>query len=100
MKLLIPFVPHLAHECLEQLNTKEINVWPKIDSALALNENIKIAIQINGKTKEIIEVKKDLDEKNAINESKKNKKIKDQLINNEIRRVIFVKDKIINFLIK
>ena len=98
MKLLIPFVPHLAHECLEQLNTKEINVWPKIDSALALNENIKIAIQINGKTKEIIEVKKDLDEKNAINESKKNKKINDQLIKNKIKKTILVKNKIINYL--
>ena len=32
----------------------------KVDSSLSLEEKIKIAIQINGKTKEIIEVKKDL----------------------------------------
>jgi len=40
-----------------------------------LDEKIKIAIQINGKTREIIEVKKNLDEKNAIIESKKIKKL-------------------------
>ena len=99
MKILIPFVPHLAHECLELLNTKTMSDWPSIDSNLILNEKIKIAIQINGKTREIIEVKKDSDEKNVINESKKIKKINEQLTKNEIRKTIFVKNKIINFLI-
>jgi leucyl-tRNA synthetase len=100
MKVLIPFVPHLARECLEQLNAKEVNVWPKIDSELSANLKIKIAIQINGKTKEIIEVKKDLDEKNVINESKKSKKIKEQLEKEKVIKIIFVKNRIINYLTK
>ena len=98
MKILIPFVPHLAHECLEQLNIKDVGYWPEGNAKLSQAERIKIAVQINGKTKEIIEVKKDLDENNVIKESKKNKKINDQLANNEIRKVIFVKNKIINYL--
>jgi leucyl-tRNA synthetase len=100
MKILNPFVPHLSHECLEQLGMKDINIWPKADNNLTLDEKIKIAIQINGKTRTIIEVKKDLDEKNVINESKKNKKINDQLEKNEVKKIIFVKNKIINFLVK
>ena len=100
MKMLIPFVPHLSHECLEQLGEKNINVWPAFDSGLSVEEKIKIAIQINGKTKEIIEIKKDLDEKNVINETKKIKKINDQLSKAEIKKTIFVKNKIINYLIK
>ena len=100
MKILIPFTPHLAHECLEQLGTKDITIWPKVDGNFNIDEKIKIAVQINGKTREIIEVKKDSDEKNVINESKKNKKIKDQLTKNEIKKVIFVKNKIINYLTK
>jgi leucyl-tRNA synthetase len=99
MTLLIPFVPHIAHECLEQLGVKNIYVWPKVDSSLISEEKIKIAIQINGKTKEIIEVKKDLKEENIVNETKKIKKIKDQLEKNEIKKIIFVKNKIINYLI-
>ena len=100
MRILIPFVPHLAHECLEQLGARDIDIWPKADSTLSLNEKIKIAIQINGKTKEVIEVKKDLNEKNVINESKKVKKINEQLQKSEIQKIIFVKNKIINFLTK
>jgi leucyl-tRNA synthetase len=100
MKVLIPFVPHLAHECLEQLGEENTDIWPKIDGTLNTDEKIKIAIQINGKTREVIEVKKDSDEKNVINESKKNKKINEQLTKSEIKRIIFVKNKIINYLIK
>ena len=98
MKILIPFVPHLAHECLEQLGSKDINIWPEVDNRLSLNEKIKIAIQINGKTKEVIEVKKDLDEKDIIHECKKIKKINDQLNKSKIKKTIFVKNKIINIL--
>jgi len=100
IKVLIPFTPHLAYECLEQLGEKEINTWPKINNELILDEKIKIAVQINGKTKKILEVKKDLNEKDVINESKKNKKINQNLMNNKIIKTIFVKNKIINYLIK
>ena len=31
MKLMIPFTPHLAHECLELMNCKKQKEWPKID---------------------------------------------------------------------
>jgi len=98
MRVLIPFTPHLAHECLEQLGVKDVITWPEVDGTLILNEKIKIAIQINGKTREIIEVRKDLAEENAINESKKIKKINDQLIKKKIHKIIYVKNKIINYL--
>ena len=100
IKILIPFTPHLAHECLELLGEKETDKWPEVNSTLVLNEKIKIAIQINGKTREIIEIKKDLDEKNAIYESKKTKKIIDNLEGKKIIKTIFVKNKIINYLVK
>jgi len=100
MKILIPFTPHLANECLEQLGEKKVNEWPKVNDELILSEKIKLAIQINGKTREIIEVRKDLDEKDAISESKKNKRIINNLINKKIIKIIFVKNKIINYLVK
>ena len=92
MKVLIPFTPHLAHECLEQLGVKDVSTWPEVDGTLILNDKIKIAIQINGKTREIIEVRKDLAEENVISE------INDQLIKKKIHKIVFVKNKIINYL--
>ena len=100
MRILIPFTPHLAHECLEQLGETETDKWPYINNKEILNEIIKIAIQINGKTREIIEIKKDLSEKDVINESKRNKKISDNLQDKKIIKIIFVKNKIINYLVK
>jgi len=98
MRMLIPFVPHLAHECLEQLGEKKINTWPEIDNKLNLDQKINIAIQINGKTREIIEIKKDSDEKTVIDETKKVKKINEYLNKSEIKKTIFIKNRIINYL--
>ena len=64
MKLLLPFTPHLASECLEFLNCKTVNKWPEIKKNL--KEEIKFAIQVNGKTRDIISVQKNTSE-NQIN---------------------------------
>ena len=102
MKILIPFTPHIASECLEKLNIKDINLdrWPEIDKNLIGKKKIKVAVQINGKTKEIIEVQKDLQEKELVEESKMNDKVSKSLANKKIIKIIFVKNKIINYLIK
>ena len=34
MKLMMPFIPHLSHECLEKLKCKTTNIWPKIERNL------------------------------------------------------------------
>ena len=58
MKILIPFTPHIAYECLDVLGIKETKSWPKIMHKLIQKEKIKMAIQINGKTRDVIEVEK------------------------------------------
>ena len=98
MKLMIPFTPHLAHECLEFLSCNDFDNWPKIDRKNILDE-ISIAVQVNGKTKDVIKIKKDMDEKSItklINQSSKVKKYLDQ---RKIVKTIFVKNRIINYII-
>ena len=99
MKLMIPFTPHLANECLELLNCKTVDKWPAIDKKNTLNE-IKLAIQINGKTRDIITVIKDLDEVTISQIVLKDSKAKKYLIDREIFKTIFVKNRIINYIIK
>ena len=71
-----------------------------MDKNLLGKQKIKIAIQINGRTKEVLEVDKDLSEKGIVKISKENNKINKNLMNKDIIKIIFVKNKIINFLVK
>ena len=98
MKLMIPFTPHLAYECLELLDSKSTNKWPEIDKK-NLKEEIKMAVQINGKTRDVLTIKKDLVEKEIniiIHNSSKAKKF---LQNKKVVKTIFIKNKIINYII-
>ncbi len=98
MKLMIPFTPHLAHECLELMKCKKIDEWPEI-SKNNLLEEVKLAVQVNGKTRDIINVKKDTNEKEINKLIIKNSKASKYLIDKKVAKVIFVKNKIINFII-
>ena len=96
MKLMIPFTPHLAYECLELLKCDTFNKWPDVNKNLQLE--IKFAIQINGKTRDIIAIEKDTLE-NEINDIiKDNFKIKKYFENQKVIKTIFVKNKIINYI--
>ena len=99
MKLMIPFTPHLAHECLELLNCKTINQWPDVDKQNLLNQ-IKFAIQINGKTRDVINLEKDTNEEDIKNIILSNSKINKHIMNKKIIRTIFIKNKIINYIIQ
>ena len=98
MKLMIPFTPHLAHECLENLKCKTSNKWPEIKDNII--EEIKFAVQVNGKTRDIITVKKNTDQKQINEIVTKNSKVKKFIENKKIFKTIFVKDKIMNYIIK
>ncbi len=99
MKILVPFTPHLASECLEKIGDKSTN-WPKIDKDFESKQLVKFAIQINGKTREVIDLEMNLTEKEVVIASKKSDKIKKNLSNKTIMKTIFVKNKIINYLVK
>ncbi len=101
MKLLIPFAPHLAHECLSTLGVKTFDKWPTINETLITkDEKIKMPVQINGKTRDILDIKKDLSEKELLKIVTKSIKIKKYTENKKILRTIFVKNKIVNYIIK
>ena len=98
MKLMIPFAPHLAYECLELQGCKTSNQWPKISNENTF-EQIKFAIQVNGKTRDILEVKKDLNEKQINQVVKEKSKAQKYLMDKKIIKTIFINNKIINYII-
>tara|TARA_B100000941_G_scaffold290638_1_gene273937 strand:+ start:6891 stop:9422 length:2532 start_codon:yes stop_codon:yes gene_type:complete len=99
MKLMVPFTPHLASECLELLGCKNVDEWPKIDQKYIINQS-KLAIQVDGKTRDIIEVKQNLMEEEINKLVITKSKAKKYLENKKILKTIFVKNKIINYIIE
>ena len=62
-------------------------------------EEIKMAVQVNGKTRDVINIKRDLMEKDVNNFIIKNSKAKKYLDGKKTMKIIFVKNKIINYII-
>ena len=100
MKLMIPFTPHLSHECLQLLGCKNINKWPEINLKVIEGSNINMVVQINGRTRDVINIKKDLNEKEIFHIVENSSKAKKYIIDKKISRTIFVKNKIINYIIQ
>ena len=62
-------------------------------------EEVKVAIQVNGKTRDIITIKKDVDERDVNTIVNSKSKAKKYIENKKILKTIFVKNKIINYII-
>ena len=62
MKILIPFTPHIAYECLKCWVKRKLKIGLKLIQNLILKEKLKLAIQINGKTRDIIEIEKGINQ--------------------------------------
>ena len=96
---MIPFTPHLAFECLENLNCKDINKWPKINTAILNEVKVNLVIQINGKTRDVLSINKDSSEEEINKLVNTSSKAKKYLMDKKIIKTIFVKNKIINYII-
>ena len=95
--LLNPLAPHITSEIYESIFNKNIieESWPNYDSNYLERNTIDMPIQINGKMKKTINVDKSINEQELIN------KIKEEypnLISGEIRKIIYIKEKIINII--
>ena len=98
--ILQPFVPHISEEIWSQLGNTDLCIneaWQK--ESVKKKVNIKIAVQINGKTKEIVEIEENISKENILKLVKENEKIKKNISGKNIKREIYVPGKIINLVI-
>jgi leucyl-tRNA synthetase len=80
------------------LNIDEKMLWPKVNEKFLLEENIKFIIQVNGKTKKIIISKKDTSEDLLLEKVKNDNKLYELIKNKNIKKKIFIPNKLINIL--
>jgi leucyl-tRNA synthetase len=100
LKVMRPIIPHMTSECLNELNIENQDSWPEVNKEYISDNEVNVVIQINGKKRSVINIQKDLDEKTLINAIKKDVNIKKFLENNNIIRSIYVKNKLINLILK
>ena len=100
LTVMIPITPHLANECLEEISDKKNFTWPEINKEYLQNKVFDIVIQINGKKRGLISTEKSLEEKNLIEKIKQTKQLQKFLLNTNIIKSIFIKDKLINLITK
>lgn len=102
LKLLSPFAPHLAEELWEQMGNKRsilYEKWPEYDKNLLVEEKINLVVQVNGKVRDNLKIEAGLSEDEALENAKSSEKVKKYIDDKEIRKVIFVKDKILNLVV-
>ena len=101
--LLCPFAPHITEELWARIGHKEsifTENWPAYDHKLIKDEIVELVIQVNGKVRDKMQAPADIHEKEAIKKAKELNKIKRWLAGKKVVKKIFVKGKLINFVIK
>jgi leucyl-tRNA synthetase len=101
--MLAPFAPYLAAELWETLgetSTLLREPWPQYDPALAKEEEVEMAVQINGKIKARITVPADAEEEHIRETALADEKVKAAIADKEIVKVLVVKGRLVNVVVK
>ena len=96
---MIPVTPHFANECISKLKDETQIKWPDVDKTMLLEENIKYVIQINGKKRGLIDASRNISEEELLGLMAKTEEINKYLKNKNIKKQIFVPNKLINIIL-
>ena len=96
--VMTPILPHFANECLSILKIKDFK-WPEYDVSMLKEENVNIVIQINGKKRGLVQTKPNIIEEKLFEIIKNDDKIMKHLDQKNIKKKIYIKDKLLNIII-
>ncbi len=101
-KLMYPITPHICYAVLFEFESEHASnpKWPKKFNVTNYNEETQIIIQINGKLRSRLNVKLGIDEKGVIKLAKKDNKVLKLIEDKNIIKIIYVTNKLVNFVIK
>jgi len=97
--LLSPIIPHFAQECLTELNVKNTTTWPKANKKYLQEDHVEIVIQINGKKRFTIKSNSDSTEKEVYDKVIKEEYFIKNYSATDIKKTIFVKNRLMNLII-
>lgn len=102
LQLLAPFAPHMTEELWHDLghaDTIHVDHWPKLDEKYLKVESVTIVVQVNGKVRAQLELPLNTAEDEIVGAAKADSKIVPYLEGKEIKKSVYVPDKLVNFVI-
>ena len=103
IQLLAPFAPHLAEEMWEIYgNTESISYvpWPTFDESKLVSDTVEIVVQLMGKVKTKLDVKKDLTPAELEQIVLANEEVKELIEGKQVMKVIVVPGRLVNIVAK
>jgi leucyl-tRNA synthetase len=101
--LLSPFAPHLAEELWELLGHAQslaYEPWPAFNPELLVESEVEIPVQVNGKLRGRIRVPAGANQDAVQALAEKDPNVSTQMAGKQIVKVIFVQDRMVNFVVK
>ena len=101
--LVAPFAPHLAEELWERLGHQksifEGANWPAYDEAKTVEDTVNVAVQVNGKLRGTIQASQGASEADVVALARAEGNVSRHLEGVTERKVVFVKDRLVNFVV-
>ena len=103
VRLIAPFAPHMAEELWERLGHEgsifDGANWPAFDAAKAVEEEVRVAVQVNGKVRGTVSVPAGADRDAVTALAREEDNVARHLEGMEVRRVVHVPDRLLNFVV-
>ena len=103
LKLLNPVCPHITEELWERMGNKDTiayEKWPEFDESKLVEDEKQIAVQVNGKVRGEITINTSLTEDEIKEKALNHENVKKHISGKEVVKVIVIKGKIINIVVK
>jgi len=100
--ILSPFAPHIAEELWQKLGNEKsifLQTWPTAEDKYLKDEEVEMVVQVNGKVRERLMVASDVTEDEVKETALESEKVKIFTAGKEIKKIIFVPEKLINIVV-
>ena len=102
LQMLFPIAPHICEHLWKEFYEEDSDIeasWPKVNESLLEVEEFELIIQVNGKVRGRVKIHKSAEQEDVKNIAINVENVKNFINSSEIKKTIYVKDKLINFVI-
>jgi leucyl-tRNA synthetase len=103
VRLVAPFAPHVAEELWERTGGEgsifDASAWPSFDPAKAVADTVEFVVQVNGKVRARLPMARGIAEAEARDAALADENVLRWLEDKQVRKVIFVPDRLVNLVV-